>query len=239
MLDLLNGQVVHAVKGVREKYQPVKSMLCDSSEPIHVARAFREQLGADELYVADLDAIQTGEQASHRELIETLLRERFKILLDAGVADKEMAYRWLKSGIEKVIIGSETLSNWETLQELPTHIPAQHLIFSLDMRGGRILSRCSKLARMDQFSILEQLLASGWHEIILLDLERVGSEAGIDLEMVGRVRNQFPELSLVLGGGITGMEELLALKQLGVAGALMATMLHRGKLSAEQVRLLK
>lgn len=240
VIDLLGGQVVHAVKGLRELYQPVQSNLCDSAEPIHVARAFCEQLGLEELYIADLDAIQVREQASHREMIARLASdEGFHVLLDAGVTDETAAQGWLRLGVDKVVIGAETLNTWETLQVLPTRLPAENLIFSLDLRGGQILSRCPELAALEPLAALEQLQASGWQEIILLDLERVGSGRGVDHELVGKIRARFPRLGIILGGGITGMEELLALKKLGVTGTLMATALHQGKLNAEQVRLLR
>jgi len=240
VIDLLGGQVVHAIQGMREQYQPVRSVLCDSSEPALVARAFREQLGLEELYIADLDAIQAGEQTSHRELIATLAREEgFQVLLDAGVSDELTAQRWLKLGVDKIVIGAETLKSWGALQELPSRLPSEDMIFSLDLRGGKILSRCPELATLEPVAALAQLQASGWQEIILLDLERVGSGKGVDHELVTRIRAEFPQISLILGGGVTGMEELLALKKLGAAGALMATALHRGKLNARQVRLLR
>lgn len=225
---------------MREQYQPVQSILCDSAEPIHLARAFREQLGLEELYIADLDAIQGRGQASHRDMITTLAREEgFHVLLDAGVTDEAAARGWLALGVDKVVVGAETLKTWETLQKLPSRLPVENLVFSLDMRGGHILSRCPELAALEPLAALEQLQASGWQEIILLDLERVGSGRGVDRELVGKIRAKFPRISMILGGGITGMEELLALKKLGVSGTLMATALHQGKLIMEQVRLLR
>ncbi len=57
MIDLLNGQAVHAVGGRRAYYQPIQSILHASSEPIPLARALRDSLGLQTLYLADLDAI--------------------------------------------------------------------------------------------------------------------------------------------------------------------------------------
>lgn len=246
----MNGQVVHAQGGDREHYQPVQSMLCDSADPIQVARAFRERLGLDTLYMADLDAIQSTstthvrEPAGHQELIQTLARvEKFHILLDAGATDPASAQRLLELGVSQVVIGAETLTRWEALQELPASLPVNRLVFSLDMRAGKIWSRCPELAVLDPLAALEVLQALGWREVILLDLKRVGSGRGVDQELVAQARAKIPELRLLMGGGltggVTGMAELLALKALGIAGALMATALHRGTLDAEQIRLLR
>lgn len=248
VLDLVSGQVVHALGGEREKYQPVQSVLCESAEPIQVARAFRAQLGLDTLYIADLDAIQDDHHhkkpAGHQDLIQTLARvEKFHILLDAGAGDAASAQGLLELGVSRVIIGAETLPHWEALQVLPGCLPAERLVFSLDMQAGKILSRCPELAALTPLAALEELQARGWREVILLDLKRVGSGSGVDQGLVTQARAKFPKMSLLIGGGltggVTGMAELLALKELGVAGVLMATALHRGTLDAEQVRLLR
>ena len=57
VIDLLNGRAVHAVGGRRAHYQPIQSILHASSDPIPLARALRDSLGLQTLYLADLDAI--------------------------------------------------------------------------------------------------------------------------------------------------------------------------------------
>ena len=56
VIDILDGLVVHAIRGRRQEYQPLKSSLCNSVDPIEVAKAFKT-LGFNELYIADLDGI--------------------------------------------------------------------------------------------------------------------------------------------------------------------------------------
>ena len=57
VLDLKDGKAVHAIAGRRDHYQPIRSILHASSEPIALARAIRDTLGLHTLYLADLDAI--------------------------------------------------------------------------------------------------------------------------------------------------------------------------------------
>ena len=57
VLDVKNGQAVHAVGGIRSHYRPLQSLLHPSCEPLELARAYRDLLGLRELYLADLDAI--------------------------------------------------------------------------------------------------------------------------------------------------------------------------------------
>ena len=87
VIDILNGIVVHGVRGKRSEYQPLQSILCYSVEPLEVAKTFKT-LGFSELYIADLDAIIDGSvnfQVFKRIAEETGL----KLMVDAGVTDLE------------------------------------------------------------------------------------------------------------------------------------------------------
>src|SRR5262245_26017684 len=85
VLDLLGGQVVRGVAGRRQDYRPVVSRLTPSSQPLDVARAFRDHFRLSELYLADLDAIAGREPAW--PLYTALREEGFRLWLDAGVRD--------------------------------------------------------------------------------------------------------------------------------------------------------
>jgi len=234
VMDLKGGLAVHAVRGERQRYQPVKSVLSQTAQPLAIASAFRDQLGLSELYIADLDAIQGA--GDHRSLIAALASQTgMQLLVDAGFADSQSAAEGLVNGATKVIVGSETLPDWETLDEILAILPSQRLIFSLDMRAGRILSLCGSLAEMHPIEALGHLRRWGWQEVILLDLARVGSAAGAGQELVREARQSFPELSLLVGGGVRDLAELEELQALGVDGVLLATALHTGALTRQQI----
>jgi phosphoribosylformimino-5-aminoimidazole carboxamide ribotide isomerase len=237
VIDLLNGQAVHAIKGEREKYKPVKSVLCDTPDPVCVARAFRDRLGLNEIYIADLNAIQDSRRTRHRDLIANLAHdERINIILDAGISNAEEAHSWLRLGIRNVVIGAETLRTMHALQEIPAGIDRNRLVFSLDMRAGKILSSCPELAAMSPIDALGNLQSAGWQEVILLDLNRIGSRKGIDRTLVIEARASFPRLKLLAGGGIANAEQLLDLQSLGIAGVLVATAFHRGIITARHIK---
>jgi phosphoribosylformimino-5-aminoimidazole carboxamide ribotide isomerase len=240
VLDLLHGQSVHAIKGERAKYQPVKSVLCDSSDPLAIARSFRDGLGLREIYVADLDAIQGLGKNIHRHLIAALAhQEKMDVILDAGISDVSSAEAMLDLGVRKVIIGSETLQDPHALQDFPAKIGHDHLTFSLDSHSGTILSRCASLSTMNALEIMKHLQQFGWKEVILLDLDRVGSSTGTDFSLAARVLAEFPNLQLLVGGGIANLEELVDLKTAGIAGVLLATVLHSGIVGAQNLSCLR
>ena len=240
VIDLLGGCVVHAVKGERKHYQPVTSVLCDTPDPLAVARAFRDNLGLSEIYVADLDAIQSSGQISHSEIIAALAsEEKLNLILDIGVSDVQSIRAWLYRSAHKMIVGSETLHTWNVLRTLPAEIDEDRLVFSLDLRAGKIVSRCPVLSSMSPIEALEHLQAFGWREVIVLDLARVGSSEGIDRVLVAEARANLPHLNLLVGGGIAAPEEVVELKSLGIAGVLIASALHSGAITERHLSVLR
>jgi phosphoribosylformimino-5-aminoimidazole carboxamide ribotide isomerase len=240
VIDLLNDQVVHAVKGERQYYKPVESILCHTSDPLAIASAFRDRFGLNEIYIADLNAIQGAPLTRHRVIISEVASQKgMKILLDAGASDIESAQALLGLGVSKVVIGAETLQTRDDLFKITDEVNPEDLVFSLDMRAGKILSRCSALAAMPAMKILEELQSAGWKEVILLDLDRVGSSEGARTSLVLEVRTNFPELELLLGGGIARPEELIELKRMGIGGVMLATALHSGAITISSLRALE
>ncbi len=233
---MLDSRAVHAVRGERQHYKPLKSVLCPIPDPLAVALAFRDKLGLKELYIADLNAIQGVSRPAHVELISALVRnEGMELMLDAGIADADSARFWVELGVQKAVVGAETLFSTDELWKIPAHLDPARLVFSLDMRAGKVVSRNPDLAAMPVFDLLNQLQSAGWREIILLDLARVGSGEGTDCQLASEARKHFPALSLLAGGGVAGMDELFRLKAAGIAGALMATALHDGSVAAGQL----
>ena len=85
VIDLKGGLVVHGVAGDRSRYRPVVSVLAADPRPRSIAMAFANALGADEVYVADLDAIagQEPDWPSYEQIAAAGLR----LWVDAGIGE--------------------------------------------------------------------------------------------------------------------------------------------------------
>ena len=233
VIDLKGGTAVHAVRGERERYRPVRSTIGgDDGDALSLARGFREQLGLDELYVADLDAIVgAGENGA---TIAALARET-RVMVDAGVSDPGRAQALLDLGAHRVIVGTETLTGPDALDRLLAELPAGALVLSVDLREGRVLSPDAHLSGLPALDAVARLQRAGLREAIVLDLARVGSGSGPDVALIGELRAAFPELELLAGGGVRDIEDLRALEAAGAGGALVATALHRGVIGAREL----
>jgi phosphoribosylformimino-5-aminoimidazole carboxamide ribotide isomerase len=227
VIDLKAGLAVHAVRGERERYRPVHSVLApDGGDPLALARALRSVLGLEELYVADLDAI-TG--AGGNDAIIGALAHEMRVMVDAGVREPQRARALLELGAHRVVVGTETLPGPEALDAL---LPVGSVVLSVDLRDGRLLSPDPELAGLPALEAVQRLHRPSLREAIVLDLARVGSGAGLDMELIAGLHAAFPGLELLAGGGVRDAADLHALGQAGAAGALVATALHTGVIGA-------
>ncbi|MCK6626178.1 MAG: HisA/HisF-related TIM barrel protein [Anaerolineae bacterium] len=227
VLDLKDGQAVHAVRGERERYAPVQGVLGSGDDPLTLALAYRDRLGCHTCYVADLDAI--AGRPAHTGLLRDLAGLGLTLWVDAGVASVEQAQVLAGIGAARIIVGSETLPSLDQLAALAQAFPPERLVLSVDLQNG-VLRAPTSIDTPQQLVALA--VQSGLSQVILLDLIRVGSNAGPPLELLTSLRPHFPGLAFYAGGGVRHRADLDALAQAGAAGALVATAFHRGVLTA-------
>ena len=233
VIDVLEGRVVHAVRGRRKEYQPLKSNLCASTNPVDVAAALKA-LGFGELYVADLDAITRG-QANFSIFKNIADKTGFELMVDAGIDTLKKAESVLESQVSKVIIGTETLPSISLVAEAIRLFGNDRVVVSLDMMGERVISGFRLGALKDPVAFLREFQEAGVSQIIVLDLARVGSGEGVNVPFLREVLRNM-KVNVYVGGGVRDIKDLVELKGVGVFGVLIATALHSGKISPEGLK---
>jgi phosphoribosylformimino-5-aminoimidazole carboxamide ribotide isomerase len=222
VLDLKGGVVVRARMGQRDLYRPIATPLAATSDPPDVARGLLAVHPFSSLYVADLDAIEG--RGDNGAAVRRLKAEYAGISLwvDNGIADATAAARWLDAGIGALVLGSEAQSDTTLMRSLAGD---DRVILSLDYRGPTF---------QGPTGILDDPAA--WPaRVIVMTLARVGSGAGPDVERLSAIRSVAPDRRIYAAGGVRDAVDLAALAHAGVAGALVATALHDGRVSSADI----
>lgn len=246
VLDLMGGKVVRGVGGRRDEYRPIVSPLCRDADPFTVAAALVDRFGFREAYVADLDAIMHGAPPDW-DAYEKVADAGLRLWVDAGVADASRARQLAEFNtrlgpVAKVIAGLESLKHVEQLEALLSTVGPQRLVFSLDMKDGQPLIAGVSAWRENStpLGIASCAMLAGVRSMIVLDLAGVGSRDGVcTLELCRQLREAFPAAELVAGGGVRTIDDLHALADAGCNAALVATALHEGTITPDDVRRLR
>ena len=234
VLDIQQGTVVRGIGGRRHEYRPIVSKWTPSSEPVAIAEALREAFGFRSFYLADLDAI--GGKSPNWDLFAQLQERGFLLSVDSGVRGETDGLRLLEAGVD-CVAGLETIEGPTALRALLVLSGRSRLIFSLDLKDGQPLGTLAGWRAADAWSIAEEAIEAGVRRLIVLDLARVGGGGGVGTEDLCReIKHVHPEIELIAGGGIRGVEDLRRLEPCGVDRALVASALHDGRLEPKELK---
>ena len=233
VIDLRNGRAVRGQSGDRGRYGPVQSRLAgdaarDLSDPLSLLAAYRETLRPGIVYVADLDRILGcgDHDALLGRLVEAAPEACF--LWDGGFPDAAAIAGAARHSRITPVLGTETLRSIEEL--------GSRAVLSLDLDASGLVSRSALVAPLREEEVLDRARRSGVRSGIVLLLDRVGTGRGLPRERLRALRIAAAGLDLVAGGGIADLDDLLFLRDAGFSGALLATALHDGLISPDDLR---
>jgi phosphoribosylformimino-5-aminoimidazole carboxamide ribotide isomerase len=238
VLDLKNGAAVRAVGGDRAHYRPLRTILHPSSDPVGVARAYRDVLGFRRLYVADLDAIAGSPPANgiYRELASLGLA----LWIDAGVHDQACLPPLLSRPASAIVVGLETVRGPAALARIVDRVGGDRLVFSLDLRAGvPMVAEGALWPGNDVLAIADAVIRRGVSRILLLDLARVGEGQGTGTTAwIEHLSAAYPATEIACGGGIATAADVPPLFRAGASAVLIGSALHSGGIgTAELTRL--
>ena len=223
VIDLKDGVVVHAREGRRDTYRPIHSTLCPSADIVDVIGAYLNVHDFQTFYIADLNAL--AQRGDHQNLIDSVA-ERFTertFWVDSGLHDP------LPNGKQpvniKAVLGSESFreDSLMLLESCP-----QDFILSLDFAGTTHLGAESLFTNPDYWP----------NTIIIMTLDRVGSDSGPDEEKLAAFCSNHPGKTIIAAGGIRNKDDLLRLKKIGIRQALVASALHSGAIGRAELAML-
>jgi phosphoribosylformimino-5-aminoimidazole carboxamide ribotide isomerase len=226
VIDIRNGVVVRAIAGRRADYQPLVSPLATTSAPLDVARGLLALHAFPAIYIADLDAIEG--RADNRAAIEAIGQAfpAVDLWIDAGMRDCADMRQWLDLKNVSPVVGSESVDHMDAPRMLRD---AARVVLSLDFRGETFLGPRSLLRSSELWPA----------RVIVMTLERVGGAGGPDFSRLARIMSRAQGREIFAAGGVRDAHDLLTLRAAGAKGALIASSLHEGRLSAQDLALLE
>lgn len=218
VIDLKQHQAVSGKSGMRDTYQPLNTVFASSSNPVEIAQGLRLN-GADEMYVADLDLIESkGHNINDIKMVNTIL----PVMFDGGVKNCE-SFEFFLEYAYKVIVPTETLESIEEMEKIFEKYPKERIVVSVDTKNNELLAKNFDMSLSEFREILVRLNPN---EIILLDIASVGTEKGYNKKLLEEFANLKDKL--IMAGGLN-KDSLNELDSIGIKKVLIGTSLHSGE----------
>jgi phosphoribosylformimino-5-aminoimidazole carboxamide ribotide isomerase len=234
VIDILNGLAVSGKKGERAAYKPVHSILTSSSNPVELAKAFKDIFGLHALYIADLNGLTgTGDNVNMVKQIQKTTGTR--IMLDPGISDIASMTENVLGASDAIIIGTESLASLSVVEHAIHRKGIENVIISIDMKAGMMLSNTKELNGPEHtVNLLNNQF--GIQNFILLDLQNIGSMHGPATTLKPLIQSVCKlGAYCIIGGGINTVNDLISMEQAGAGAVLIATALHSGKIAKQDL----
>lgn len=231
-LDVADGRVV---KGVRFEN------LRDSGDPVELAASYYRQ-GADE--ITFLDVAATNENRGTMLSLVTQCAEQVFIPLTVGggVRSVEDVSKLLKSGADKVSVGSAGISRPELLREIADEFGSQVLVISLDLKransnsGFGVTSNGGRqLTNLDAMEWVREVQDLGAGELLINSIDADGTRDGFDVELIEQVR-AISSVPIIASGGAGKIGHFVDAALAGADALLAASVFHEGTMSIAEVK---
>lgn len=220
VIDLKQHQAVSGKSGMRDTYAPLNTVFAPSSSPVEIAQGLKLN-GADEMYIADLDLIESqGHNINDVKMVNTIL----PVMFDGGVKNKQ-GFEFYLDYAYKIIIPTETLESIDDMKQIFAEYPKERIVVSVDVKDDKLLSKNFDMT-LDEFR--EILIELDPNEIILLDISSVGTEKGYNKKLLDKFEGLKDKLIIAGGLNKKSIEEL---DSIGIKKVLIGTSLHSGEVN--------
>jgi len=233
-VDLMDGKVVRLIQGDPRALKAYGHL----GDPVAVAKRW-EEYGADALHVIDLDAAL--DRGSNLDVIKKIAQGvGIPVQVGGGIRTLEAAQNLLRVGIDRIIVGSLAFKELHTLKRLLEEFGCDRVAVALDHRNGEVMVRGWRTAtKLEVGEAMERFLSLGVNLFLITSITRDGTLQGPDYSLLAEACKR-SGARIIAAGGVGCLEDLIALKRMGVWGVVVGKALYEGVLDLrEAVRIVK
>lgn len=222
-IDILNGRAVRLMYGKKEQ-------VTDYGDPVDRAKLWLD-CGAEILHVVDLSGA-FGEDTSFERTLEQIARLGVSVQSGGGLRSMERIENRFEAGASRVVLGTVCVEQPELLKEAVSRY-GRRIVAGIDARGGKIALRgWTKISETDAFEFGKEAATLGITDAVFTDIGRDGALAGVNLDETVKLAET--GLNVIASGGIRDMDDLYALKESGVYGAILGRAIYTGKIDLKR-----
>lgn len=225
-IDLVGGKAVRLFKG------DYAQMTVYSDDPVSVARDF-QAAGAKRMHLVDLEAAKSGVPAN-AETIRAIAEQTDLFLeVGGGIRNMEILKTYLDLGVDRAILGTAAVTDPQFLKEA-VETYGEKVAVGVDLKDGYVAikgwTETSELTADAFFAQMEEL---GVKTVICTDISRDGAMKGTNRALYKALSEKF-SIDLIASGGVSSIEDIAALKEMGLHGAIIGKAYYTGAIDLRE-----
>jgi len=219
-VDLRGGKCVRLYQG------DYNQQTVFDDDPVTAALTWYSQ-GAQWLHIVDLDGAAAGEP-KNIEVVEEIIKESGLLIeLGGGIRQEDVAEKLLRQGVSRIILGSVAIENRALVEKLCQQF-GESIAISLDARDGKIaIHGWQKDTVVEVLQLSREMLNAGVRRFIYTDIKKDGTLTEPSFDMIDRLLAEV-NVPVIVAGGISKLDHLQRLAELGVEGAIIGKALYTG-----------
>lgn len=226
-IDLYDGKAVRLYKG------DYRQMTVYSSDPLSVARDF-EAAGAEHIHMVDLAGAKDGTTPNFDVVASVARNTSLRVEIGGGVRSEEVVQKYLDAGVDRVILGTAAVTNWDFFCDMARKYPG-HIAAGVDVRDGYIaIKGWLETSAVTCFDFCARLLDTGVRTVICTDISRDGAMGGANRSLYGELTQRYPSLDLIASGGVSTLDDVRALRDMGMSGAIVGKAYYIGAIDLKE-----
>lgn len=228
-IDLIDGRCVRLSQG---DYAQKKQY---DASPVDMVRQYVAH-GLHCVHVVDLD----GAKASTPQNLDTLHQlaavAGAEIEWGGGIKSAEALTQVFEAGARYAVVGSVAATKPELFEAWLHQFGAERMVLGADVKNGLVAVN-GWLDSVDQTidSLIDRFVPHGLTQVICTEISRDGMLQGPDTDLYVRLQQKYPTVDITVSGGISGMNDIEQLRQLGLRKVIVGKAIYEGRITLDQL----
>jgi len=228
-IDIIEGKCVRLTEG---DYTQKKIY---NEDPLEVAKAF-EGIGLMRLHLVDLDGAKSGQVVNWKVLEKIANQTQLKIDFGGGIKTEAILKTVLDTGASYATIGSLAVKNPEIFQEWIARFGAKVFMLGADVLDEKIaIGGWLEKTDISVFDFMKLYMGKGVKQIFCTDIKKDGKLQGPSIDLYQKILEQFPDLRLIASGGVSSLDDLIELEEIGCSAAIVGKAIYENKITISEL----
>ena len=228
-IDIINGQCVRLTQG------DYKQKKVYDEHPLDVAKELEDK-GFKYLHLVDLDGAKSSNPKNLYILNQVAIETDLKIDFGGGIKSEDTLIQSLCSGAHQVNIGSLSVRNPNLVKFWILRYGADKIIIGGDVKDKKMaISGWTEKTELQIFDFINDFSDNGAVNFVVTDIAKDGMMKGTSIGLYREIIQHFPDVQLTASGGVSSMQEIADLQELGCSGVILGKALYEGLLDPIEV----